>query len=243
MRNQSGPGAWSQCRRGAPAPKLSVRHSKASIKVSRIQSSNGAAVYDDDFTIHERVAIAHHEGCELREFFGAAKPAAGNPELVHLQPPLRKGLGEICIKDARGNGVNRNSEGRRLTGETLRKTNHRRFGCRVVYRGWQRTDSSDGSYVKNCALALPNHLLVNRLSHRKKPVHVCIYYFIPGAIGRGGEIITAIDCGVVDQNVDPAPFVHQLSSQMLHAKPIGDRDFESAHPPSQGLDHALNFFG
>src|ERR1700716_4239576 len=97
-----------------------------------LESSDRPTVHYDDFAIHERVTIADHEGGEFREFFGTAKPAAGNPELVHLQPAFRQRLSEIGIKDSGSDGVDRDSEGGGLARETLCKANHRSFRSGIM---------------------------------------------------------------------------------------------------------------
>jgi hypothetical protein len=45
---------------------------------------NRAAVNDHHFAIHEAIAIAHHKGRILREFFRTTEPTGRCPEVVHL---------------------------------------------------------------------------------------------------------------------------------------------------------------
>src|SRR5207245_2528777 len=44
------------------------------------------------------------------------------------------------------------------------------------------------------------------------------------------------------QDVNPAPFLNQLSGQMLHAEAIGYRDFERTRASAKCLDYTHHFF-
>src|SRR5262249_21350604 len=60
--------------------------------------------------------------------------------------------------------------------------------------------------------------------------------FVPRAIGGGGEVIAAIDGGVVNEDVDPAPLLDQFARQFLHADAIDDGNFGIERLTAVGLD-------
>src|ERR1051325_11541256 len=95
-----------------------------------------------------------------------------------------------------------------------------------MYRGRQGPHRTNRSYIENLTVPLPDHLLVDWLSHGEQAAHVRINHLIPRAIGGGGKIVAAIDGGIVDQDIDPAPFVDQIAGQVLHAETIYDRHLE-----------------
>src|SRR5262245_18034447 len=104
--------------------------------------------------------------------------------------------------------------------------------------GRQRAHRADGRDVENHSLSLPDHLFVHRLGHRKQTVDVRVNHFVPGAVGRGREVVAAVDGGVVDENIDAAPFLDQLSRQLLHADAIDDRYLRTERAPAVTLDLA-----
>ena len=79
--------------------------------------------------------------------------------------------------------------------------------------GRQRAHRADGSDVEDDSLPLPDHLFVDRLGDGKQTVDVGVNHFVPGAIGRGGEVVAAIDGRVVDEDVDAAPLLDQFARQ------------------------------
>src|SRR5207253_1537500 len=128
-----------------------------------------------------------------------------------IQPALRQRLSEIGIKDSGSDGVDRDTEGGGFARETLRKANHGGLRGRVMNGGRQRANGADGGDVEDRAFALANHLLIDRFGHREKTVDVGVDDFIPRSIRGGRKVIAAIDRGIVDQDVNPAPFLNQLS--------------------------------
>ena len=83
---------------------------------------------------------------------------------------------------------------------------------------------------------MANHLLVNRLCHSEETTHVGIDYLVPCPISCGREIIAAVDGRIVNQNVDPAPLLHNFSSHSFQAQSIRDRNFETNRTPLMSFD-------
>ena len=79
----------------------------------------------------------------------------------------------------------------------------------------QRAHRANRSNVQNLALALADHLFVDRLGDGKQTAYVCANYFIPGFISRGGEIIAAIYRGIVYQNIESAGVKASGKNQIL----------------------------
>src|SRR5215213_932023 len=50
-------------------------------------------------------------------------------------------------------------------------------------------------------------------------------HFVPRPISGGSEVVAAVDCGIVDENIDAAPLLDQLAREFLHSHAIDDRDF------------------
>src|SRR5215203_2857922 len=88
----------------------------------------------------------------------------------------------------------------------------------------QRSHCADRGDIENDSLALPDHLFVNRFGDRKQAVDVSMNYFVPGAISCCSEVVAAVDGGVVHENVDPTPLLHQFARQLLHADAVDDGD-------------------
>src|SRR5260370_160388 len=109
-------------------------------------------------------------------------------------------------------------------------------------RGRQRTNRADGSDVEDSAFALPNHLLIDRFRHREQTPYVRVDDFIPRPIRSRRKVIASIDCGIIDQDVNPAPFLNQLSRQMFYAEAVRYRDFERTRAPTERLNYPHHFF-
>jgi hypothetical protein len=75
---------------------------------------DGSAVNDDDLAVHEAVAIAAHERRVLSELRRSPETPFRNPEVVHLEQPLRQSVTEIGVEDAGSDGVDGDSEVRRF---------------------------------------------------------------------------------------------------------------------------------
>src|SRR5205085_6571279 len=97
--------------------------------------------------------------------------------------------------------------------------------------------------VENRALALSNHLLVDGLRDGEEAVYVRVYYLVPGAVGRGGEVVAAVDCGVVDEYVNAAPLAHEFTRHVLEADAVGDGDFEGARAAAVRLHFTFRLLG
>ncbi len=90
--------------------------------------------------------------------------------------------------------------------------------------------------------ALPNHLLVHRLSNGEQAADIGADDFVPGAISRGREIIAAIDGRIVDEDIYAAPILHQLARQMLQPEAISHGSLKRTRPPAEGLNDAHHLF-
>ena len=112
-----------------------------------------------------------------------------------------------------------------------------------MHRGGQRPDRADRSDVEDTSRALPDHLFVHRFGNGKQTSDVGADHFVPRAVGRGGKVIAAIDRGIVDQNIDAAPFRHQLAGEVLHAEAIRHRHFERTRAPAQRFDFSPYLIG
>src|SRR5215831_17922490 len=144
-----------------------------------------------------------------------------------------QGLRQIGVEDSGGNRIDADAKISRFAGQTFRETDHRRLRCSVVHRGRQRAQSANRSDVENLSLSLSNHLLVNRLGDGKQTAYVRVDYFVPGTVGGRRKVVAAINRRVVHQNVEAAPVMDELASQVLHAVTIGYGDFESSSPTTQ----------
>src|ERR1700749_2010579 len=202
-------------------------------------SGHGAAVDDDDLAVHEAVAVADHEGGELGEFTRTAHAPGRGPELVHLYEPFGKLMPEFRVEDARGDGVDGDAEGRGLARKAFGEANHRGLRRGVVYGRGESAYRADRGDVENRALALPNHLLVDGLRDGEEAVDVRVDYLVPRAVGRGGEVVAAVDCGVVDEDVYAAPLLHHLARHVLEADAIRDGNFEGVRAAAVCLYFAL----
>src|SRR3989442_14637061 len=107
----------------------------------------------------------------------------------------------------------------------------------------QGAQGANRGNVENTSLALPDHFFVDRFSDSEQAVDICMNHFVPGAVRGGGKVITAVDCRVINQDINAAPFLNKFACQMLHAKAIGYRYFERERAPAVGLDLAAHFFG
>ena len=110
-------------------------------------------------------------------------------------------------------------------------------GCR------QRSHCANRGDVEDHSAPLPDHLFVDRLRHGKQTVNIRVNHFVPCAIGRGGEVVAAIDGRVIDENVDAAPLLDHLAGQFLHAHAIDHRDFGIERLASVGLNLLTHFGG
>ena len=82
-------------------------------------------------------------------------------------------------------------------------------------RGRQRTNRADRCDVKDSAFALTNHLFVDRFRYCEEAAYVRVDNFVLRSIRGRRKVVAAINRGIVDQDVDPAPFLNQLSRQVL----------------------------
>ena len=161
---------------------------------------------------------------------------------MHLQQAIRKRLGQIGIEDSRRNRVDLHAERAGFTRQAFGETDHRRFRSCVVDRRRQGAHRADRSDVENDSLSLPDHLFVDRFGDGKETTDVGVNHFVPGAIGRGREVVAAIDGRVVDENVDAAPLLDQFACHLLHAKTIDNRNFGAERSSSVSLN-LLNRLG
>src|ERR1044071_8538899 len=168
---------------------------------------DGSAVHDDDFAVHEAVAFADEEGGDFGQLGGAAHAAGGGPELVHLDEAGGQLVRQLRVEDAGGDGVDGDAEGRGLARQTLREADDGGLRRGVVDGRGERADGPDGGDVEDRALALPNHLFINRLGDGEEAVDVRVDDRVPRAVGGGGEVVAAVDGGVVDGDVQPVPLV------------------------------------
>src|SRR5881275_487308 len=109
--------------------------------------------------------------------------------------------------------------------------------------GGQSAHRADGSDVENDSLPLANHLLVDRFGNREKTVHIRVNHFIPGAVGGRGEVVTAINGGVVDEDVDAAPLLHQFAGHFFHADAVDDGDLRVEGTVSVSFNFAVHLSG
>ena len=67
--------------------------------------------------------------------------------------------------------------------------------------------------------------------------------FIPRPVGRGREVVAAVDRSVVDEDVDSAPLFDEFSRHLLHANAIDYGDFGIKCAASMSLDLTIHFLG
>src|SRR5262245_41476119 len=101
----------------------------------------------------------------------------------------------------------------------------------------------DGSDVEDDSLALPDHLFVDRLGNGKQTVNIRVNHFIPRAVRGGGEVVAAIDGGVVDENIDTAPLFDELAREFLHAHAVDHGHFRVERLTAVGFDLLTHFGG
>src|SRR6185295_5570502 len=97
-------------------------------------------------------------------------------------------------------------------------------GSGIVHSCRQGPHRADGSNIQNTSLPLANHLLVNRFGDCEETANVSIDNFVPGAVGGGREVVAAINGSIVDQNIYPAPLLHNLAGKLLQAKAVRNRN-------------------
>ena len=68
-------------------------------------------------------------------------------------------------------------------------------------------------------------------------------HHVPRAVGRGGEVVAAVDGGVVDEDVEPAPLLYEFPRHVLEGDTVGDRDFEGVRAAAVRLDLGLRLLG
>src|ERR1044071_1188707 len=204
---------------------------------------DGSAVHDDDFAVHEAVAFADEEGGDFGQLGGAAHAAGGGPELVHLDEAVGQLVRQLRVEDAGGDGVDGDAEGRGLARQTLREADDGGLRRGVVDGRGERADGPDGGDVEDRALALPNHLFINRLGDGEEAVDVGVDDRVPGAVGGGGEVVAAVDGGVVDEDVQAAPLLHEFPRHVLEADAVCDGDFEGVGAAAVRLDLGPGLFG
>jgi hypothetical protein len=162
---------------------------------------------------------------------------------VHLQQVRRQGVREFCVEDSGGDGVDGDVEVRGLARKAFGKTDHRGLRGGVVDGSGERADRADGGDVENRALALADHLLVDRLRHGEEAADVRSDHFVPGAVGRRREIVAPVDRRVVDENINAAPLLYELARQSFHAQTIRNRDLEAVRASAMRLDFLRHRLG
>src|ERR1043165_2211630 len=137
----------------------------------------------------------------------------------------------------------RGAEGRALAREAFGEADDGGLRGGVVDGRGERADGPDGGDVEDGAFALADHLLVDGLGDGEEAVDVGVDDIVPSAVGRGGEVVAAVDGGVVDEDVDAAPLSDQLARHVLEADAVGDGDFVGVRAPSVPFDLLLRLLG
>ena len=95
-----------------------------------------------------------------------------------------------------------------------------------MYRGRKSPDRANARDVQYGACPLANHLFVERLRDSEEAVYVRVDNPIPRAVSSGGKVVSLVDGGIINKDLDGVPLVVDLAGDAFHPDSISHRDLE-----------------